>query len=201
MSDKLKEPPGSSRDSTMEAKNAVEVPLAGAEGKPKIPNIYSRFDWDVLKSQKGILKVTQVVLGIIIIGLEHPRPRSPYTEADYILFFVAFYGTLATLVFLINALQKTHYVEKTFGSKFWSGFELRYTGIVGIVFQILACWVLIRALNFWWVPELNVVGSVFAFLVSIAYLVDWWRLFSEQQHASTKSKSTPTVEQIVVETK
>ncbi|XP_058444131.1 uncharacterized protein LOC131425891 [Malaya genurostris] len=201
MSDKLKEPPGSSRDSTMEAKNAVEVPLAGAEGKAKTPSRPSRFDWDVLKSPKGILKVTQVVLGIIIIGLEHPRPLSNYTDTDYVLFFVAIYATLATLVILIDALQKSHYAEKSFGSKFWFRIELRYTGIVGIVFQILACWVLINALHFWQVPVLNVVGSGFAFLVSIVYLVDWWRLFSGNSIPAEDATAPPTVEQIIVETK
>ncbi|XP_058827751.1 uncharacterized protein LOC131687668 [Topomyia yanbarensis] len=202
MSDKLKEPPTSSRDSTMEAKNAVEVPLAGSEGKAGTPRKPSQFDWDVLKTWKGALKLAQLVAGIIILGLEHPRPKLPtYSTVDGLLFFITLYVTIATLVILVDALQKTHPVRNTFGPYHWFRVELYFTGLVAVGLHILGFLVLMSAVSYWWVPELNLAGSVIALVASALYFIDWWRLFSGRSAVVAETGSAPAVEQLVVETR
>ncbi|XP_053681556.1 uncharacterized protein LOC128732336 [Sabethes cyaneus] len=177
MSDKLKEPP-SSRDSTMEAKNTVEIPLTSSDGKEegttpkKAP---SSVDWDVLRSYKGGLKLAQVVVGIIILGLEHPRPNN--ATPDYILFFATLNATIVTVVVLVDLLSTKQPPANDLGAKLWARVELRYAGFFALVLHCLAYWVLIGAINLYTVPVVKILSSVFAFVASGLYLADFWRLW------------------------
>ncbi|XP_055538967.1 uncharacterized protein LOC129726378 [Wyeomyia smithii] len=197
MSDKLKEAP-SSRDSTMEAKNTVEIPLTSSDGKeeegttPKKrrgPNL-DGLDWDVLRSYRGALKLAQIVVGIVVLGLEYPRAH--LSVAEYILFFVTLNVTFVTFVVLLDSLLKKRFsVENTFGAKLWPLVELRFTCGVALVLHCLAFWTLMGTINLWWITAQRALGSVFAFVASALYFADWWRLFS--------GRSAPkTVEQITV---
>ncbi|XP_053681711.1 uncharacterized protein LOC128732479 [Sabethes cyaneus] len=143
----------------------------------------TRIHWNNLfRSPKQRLMLAQMITGIIIIGLEHPRPlyRSNVTVADFILFFLALSATLGTLVRLADVLQENHPIRKVFGATLWFRMELRFTGLAAAVLHCFAWAVLLAAIGALRYPVLSIIGSVFGFIASVLYLIDWWQLFQER---------------------
>ncbi|XP_053682020.1 uncharacterized protein LOC128732725 [Sabethes cyaneus] len=142
-----------------------------------------RVHWkNLLRSRKQQLMLAQVITGIIIIGLEHPRPlyRNNVTVADFILFFLALSATLGTLVRLADVLQESHPIKKVFGASLWFRMELRFTALAAAVLHCSAWAVLLAAIGSLWYPVLSIIGSVFGFIASVLYLIDWWQLFQQR---------------------
>ncbi|XP_053681793.1 uncharacterized protein LOC128732543 [Sabethes cyaneus] len=141
--------------------------------------------WNVLRSPENRLRVAQVVIGIIVLGVEFPKPLyySDVSMADYILFFFTFNATLLTLVRLIDTIRADHPIEKVFGEELWFRTELRFTGLMTLALCFSAWAVFLVAIAVIYFPAQNIVGGVFGFALSGLYLVDWWQLFQKRRSA------------------
>ncbi|XP_055525158.1 uncharacterized protein LOC129718414 [Wyeomyia smithii] len=146
-------------------------------------------------SRKQRLMVAQVMSGVVILGVDFPRPIYWHSSsvADFFLFFVALTATLLSVVRLADELQRGHPIRKIFGAAMWFRSELRFTGWAAVVLHFSAWAVLLAAIASVWYLVLSIIGSVFGFAASILYLIDWWGLFRER-HVVREKIGGKTVE-------
>ncbi|XP_055525157.1 uncharacterized protein LOC129718413 [Wyeomyia smithii] len=138
------------------------------------------FYWNGSRKQRLIL--AQVITGLVIIGVEFPRPIIWHTAtvADFFQFFIALTATLLSGVRLADELQQDHPIRKVFGAALWFQSELRFTGLAAVMFHCSAWAVLLATFGYVWYPALSIIGIIFGLAASILYLINWWGLFQER---------------------
>ncbi|XP_055524563.1 uncharacterized protein LOC129718149 [Wyeomyia smithii] len=155
-----------------------------------------RLDWsNLLRSRKQRLILAQVVTGVVILGVDFPRPiyRHSSSVADFFLFFVALTATLLSVVRLVDELQLDHPIRKVFGAALWFQSELRFTGLAAVILHCSAWAVLLATIGYVWYPALSIIGIIFGWAASILYLINWWWLFRER-HVVRGDNGEETVE-------
>ncbi|XP_055524565.1 uncharacterized protein LOC129718150 [Wyeomyia smithii] len=129
------------------------------------------------------LKGAQMVLGFVVIGLEHPRLNydNQYNTADAILLTITLSATLVTTVILMDAFK--HTIRKVFGETSWFQLELRFTGLVFLALAYSSWIVFLRAIGEHRNPAPRITVSVLGSVLSVLYLINWWQLFRERHIA------------------
>lgn len=194
-----------SKDSTLDMKNSVEIPLRDDEEgtKPapqprKIP--WTLIPWGVLKTPRSLLKMAQVLLGLIFIALIHGLVRNALNKnfPDCVLLFVTYNVTLLTLVVLIDSTVKSQPLRATFTPQLWDRVEIWYSGLLVLVFHLLAfrCAILGNQIHFSRAQAFLTV--LFGFATAAAYLADWWRMFRVRKGENLPPTTSSSFEKIVI---
>ncbi|XP_053681794.1 uncharacterized protein LOC128732545 [Sabethes cyaneus] len=137
-------------------------------------------------SWKNRLKLAQVIIGINLVGLEVFRivyRVRPCLPTDFHLAFVTFSATFVTVVRLVNAVKENHPIEKAFGRDLWFRLQLRSAGIAALALYCSSWTSLLTVFGLFLHPQLLIVSTVFGFVLTTLYLIDWWQLFRKRPSA------------------
>lgn len=169
-------------------KNSVEIPLAGqsTEGAAKKPPWLVLKKYVNAKNVRRLLKVGQVLIGLLILALIRPKNRCGFLYnhqglPEYVLILLTYLATVVTLVLLVDSFVKGQPIRRVFTLELWSRLELWFTGLVALVLHVVSYFVLALNLNCTYPSSMNITGISFGLIVSGLYLADWWRIFSDRK--------------------
>ncbi|XP_065090394.1 uncharacterized protein LOC135711469 [Ochlerotatus camptorhynchus] len=170
-----------------EVKNSVEIPLAGqsTEAGAKKPPWLALKKYVNAKNVRRLLKIGQVLIGVVILALIRPRNRCGFFYnhqgiPEYVLIMLTYMVTVITLVLLVDSFVKGQPIRKVFTLDLWSRLELWFTGLAALVLHIVSYFVLALNVNCPYASP-NWTGTSFGLVASGLYLADWWRVFSDRK--------------------